>query len=80
MSSNLKDVVSFWDSRPCNINHSSCEKGTKKYFREVTEKKYKVEPHILSFANFKEWRGKKVLEIGCGLGTAAQSFAEAGAI
>jgi len=76
----MKRVIDFWDSRPCNINHSSEELGTKKYFNEVSQKKYKVEPHIIPFANFEEWGGKKVLEIGCGLGTAAQSFAEAGAI
>tara|TARA_R110002110_G_scaffold129820_1_gene309954 strand:+ start:3943 stop:4716 length:774 start_codon:yes stop_codon:yes gene_type:complete len=80
MNSKLKEVISFWDNRPCNINHSSSQTGTKKYFKEVTEKKYGVEPHIVSFANFEEWKGKKVLEIGCGLGTAAQSFVEAGAI
>jgi SAM-dependent methyltransferase len=79
MSSNLKDVISFWDNIPCNLNHSNSQIGTKRYFKEVSEKKYKVESHILPFANFEEWRGKKVLEIGCGLGTAAQSFAEAGA-
>ena len=76
----LNKVIDFWDSRPCNIRHSSKEVGTKEYFEEVTAKKYLVEPHILPFANFGEWKGKKVLEIVCGLGTAAQSFAEAGAI
>jgi len=76
----LNKVVDYWDARPCNIYHSSKEVGTKEYFEEVTTKKYFVEPHIIPFANFDEWKGKKVLEIGCGLGTAAQSFAEAGAI
>lgn len=76
----ITDVTSFWDNRPCNIAHSDKEVGSKEYFQEVSQRKYFVEPHILPFANFKEWRGKKVLEIGCGIGTAAQSFAEAGAI
>jgi len=76
----LKKVIDFWDKRPCNVFHSSKEIGTREYFEEVTTKKYLVEPHILPFANFDEWKGKRVLEIGCGLGTAAQSFAEAGAI
>jgi ubiquinone/menaquinone biosynthesis C-methylase UbiE len=31
------------------------------------------------FANFKEYNGKDVLEVGCGIGTAAQSFIENGA-
>ena len=76
----IKQVKDFWDNRPCNIRHSNKEIGTREYFEEVTTKKYFVEPHIIPFANFDEWEGKKVLEIGCGLGTASQSFAEAGAI
>jgi 2-polyprenyl-3-methyl-5-hydroxy-6-metoxy-1,4-benzoquinol methylase len=76
----IKEVRDFWDGRPCNIRHSNKELGSKEYFKEVTNKKYFVEPHIIPFANFSEWKGKKVLEIGCGLGTASQSFAEAGAI
>jgi hypothetical protein len=42
-----------------------------KYFDEVEARKYFVEPHIMSFANFPNWNGKRVLEIGCGIGTDA---------
>jgi len=76
----IQNVYKFWNDRPCNIYHSNKEIGTREYFLEVTERKYKVEPHILSFADFHKYKGKKVLEIGCGIGTAAQSFIEAGAI
>lgn len=34
----------------------------------------------MDFADFKKWRNKKVLEVGCGIGTAANSFIENGAI
>ena len=76
----LEKVIDFWDKRPCNLLHSNKDVGSKEYFQEVTEKKYFIEPHITPFANFEEWGGKRVLEIGCGIGTAAQSFVEAGAI
>jgi 2-polyprenyl-3-methyl-5-hydroxy-6-metoxy-1,4-benzoquinol methylase len=75
----VNEVQEFWDSRPCNLNHSNASIGTKKYFDEVEKKKYFVEPHIPAFAEFSAWKGKKVLEIGCGIGTESVNFARNGA-
>mgnify|MGYP003137593186 FL=1 len=79
MTATIEDVKNYWNNRPCNIRHSSKELGTIDYFDEVSAKKFFVEPHILDFTKFPDWKGKKVLEIGCGLGTIGINFASNGA-
>ncbi len=75
----LAAVRKYWNDRPCNIRHSTKAVGTEEYFNEVEQRKYAVEPHIPKFAEFERWRGKKVLEIGCGIGTDTMNFARHGA-
>lgn len=75
----IECVKKYWDSRPCNIRHSVKDIGTREYFDEVEQRKYFVEPHIPRFAEFDRWKGKKILEIGCGIGTDTINFARSGA-
>ena len=72
-------VQDFWERASCGEDLYLA--GIRKEdYRAQAGRRYELEPYIERFAAFGEARGRKVLEIGVGLGADHQRFAEAGAI
>lgn len=72
-------VHDFWNEAACGENLYL--QGTdRQNYESQARKRYELEPYIAGFAGFDRARGKRILEIGVGLGADHQRFAEAGAV
>ena len=80
MTETLEEKIQrYWNNQPFNIKHGDSEPGSLEFFKQVSARRYRVEPHIAEFAGFHLWAGKRVLEIGPGIGSDAAEFARNGA-
>jgi len=77
-SNEKQQVYNFWNEACCGED-LYLTGADSKGFEIQSQRRYELEPFILDFARFDEFKRKKVLEIGVGLGADHQKFVEAGA-
>lgn len=67
-----KQVQAYWDGKPCDSEFSTEERHSRAYYAAIEQERYRLQSHILQILDRVDWRGKKVLEIGTGVGTDAR--------
>jgi SAM-dependent methyltransferase len=70
------DVQNFWDAEPCGSRYL----GALEDFEAHARARYELEPYIHDFAGFEQSSGKRVLEIGVGMGADYLEWLKAGAL
>jgi SAM-dependent methyltransferase len=73
-------VQAYWNAKPCDSEFSSREKLSREFFLEVERERYRLQSHIAGIIDAIDWRGKRVLEIGTGVGTDARRIISRGGI
>lgn len=69
MEGTKQDVRAFWETEACG----------ERYGDEQDRRRYELEPEIIAFADFGSAAGKRVLEIGVGMGADFARWLRAGA-
>ena|SRR6266849_2975355 len=75
-------VRTYWEKNPCGASRKlvgDVPELSREWFERIEEYRYSVEPFIHSVAQFTRYSGKKVLEVGVGVGTDHLQWARAGA-
>ena len=91
MSRQKEIIMRWWEENLCDLDayirgSENIERGTWKYFKNTDRKWFKWHhpwacskyPIMHKWLNFSDLKGKRVLEIGCGVGTMFEQFAGMG--
>jgi SAM-dependent methyltransferase len=74
------DVREYWNRHIHDLEISRHPPGSPRFFADLDQYHFEKLHHLLRLVDFAGYRGKRVLDVGCGAGTDLLRFAKGGAI
>jgi ubiquinone/menaquinone biosynthesis C-methylase UbiE len=75
----LTTIATYWDEHIHDLEITTHPAGTPGFFRQLDEYRYEKLNYLPRLVNFPVYKGKSVLEVGCGAGIDLMRFASGGA-
>lgn len=76
----IDDVRAYWDRHIHDLEITTHSPGTRGFFDDLDHYHFEKLHHLLRLVEFDGYRGRSVLDVGCGAGVDLARFAKGGAI